>query len=254
MQSRHELGHIMWAVVFFLMAANYGSSVLLHFNMPIIFAGWWTLLLIFPCAFSIVRNGLKIMPAFGIVLGVTILLRVQNLVRFWKVGDLFMPTVFITAGIISIAFRKTVHDRIHNDGRPCKCGILEEDIKRSENLLREKYEKCKRAMEAQRDIKVYFGKRTITYDGELFEGASIKAIFGKCTLDLRNAVLVGNIEITNMVICGKVEVLLPESVKAEVVGLPIIGEIDNKAASPLGDINARLSIPSVCVLSEMSVV
>lgn len=254
MPSKHELGHILWSVVFIIMAMNFGANIFLHLGNPQIFIGWWTLLLIVPCALNVVRNGVKLVPAFGIAVGIFILLRLQSLVRFGRIGDLLVPPLFISAAIFSFTFRKESHRKMHNDGRNCNCGICDDETEQHIHLRDMVLKNCKRAMEYQRDIKVYFGSRTITYDGELFEGATIKAVFGKCTLDLRNAVLVGDIEITNMVICGKVEVLLPESVKAEVVGIPIIGEIDNKADAPLGDINANLSIPSVCILSEMCVV
>ena len=68
------------------------------------------------------------------------------------------------------------------------------------------------------------------YDGEVFEGAELTAVFGGIKCDLRNAVIDKDCAIQVSAIFGGIDILVPDNVNVKVSSNSIFGGVSNKTA------------------------
>jgi predicted membrane protein len=67
----------------------------------------------------------------------------------------------------------------------------------------------------------------INYDGEVFEGAELTAVFGGVECDLRNAVIEKDCAIRLSAIFGGIDIWVPENVNVRVSSNSIFGGVSN---------------------------
>lgn len=76
--------------------------------------------------------------------------------------------------------------------------------------------------------------RDIRYDGEVFRGAMLSAFLGGIELDLRNAIITGQVTIEAKALLGGIDIWVPTYVRTVVNGTPILGGIENGTRIPVG--------------------
>ena len=165
-------------------------------DFTLFFDGWWTLFIIVPCALGIITSQEKALPALGLLLGVMLLLAAQGVISWAMFGRLIVPVLVIVIGLFLLLG-----------------GLL--NSRRRE----------KRAVNVppENDIAATFSERTADFSGRDFTGASLTAVFGKVTVDLRRAMIAPDAVVNVYAVFGSVDILLPESTRAAFRVVPILG-------------------------------
>lgn len=88
----------------------------------------------------------------------------------------------------------------------------------------------KRVGTSSSDIVAIFGGREDVYMKDVFEEASVTAIFGGVAFDLRQTQISNNAVVHATAIFGGVDILVPPGCRVEVSGVPVFGGVDNQTA------------------------
>lgn len=204
---RNKLSNIIWGIIFIIIGVGIAGDVMKLWDFKLFFPGWWTMFIIIPCLLSIIRNGINVGAITGLIIGVMLL--VAQYVRFdfnyWK---LVIPTILIIIGLRIIfqgALRKPiqVEHTIHVEGQT--------DYQKSS---RKEYS----AIFASNNTKVT----------DHFTGADLNAVFGGIALDLRDAIINSDVEITATAVFGGIDIYVPRDVQVKVNNIPVFGGVSNK--------------------------
>lgn len=90
--------------------------------------------------------------------------------------------------------------------------------------------RSKRTETSASDIVAIFGGREDVYMKDVFDEASVTAIFGGVEFDLRQTQINHNAVVHATAIFGGVSIFVPFGCRVEVSGVPIFGGVDNQAA------------------------
>ena len=142
----------------------------------------------------------------GIFIGVFLLLCCQDILSFSMLWKLLFPAIIVIVGlkmVFSGLFGNKANEMIKQlklEGKQPKSGFAA------------------------------FSGNDIRYDGEVFEGAELTAVFGGIKCDLRNAVITQDCAIGASAIFGGIDILVPDNVNVKVNSSSIFGGVSNKTA------------------------
>ena len=188
--------------------------------------GWWTLFIIIPSIFGLINDTDKIGPAFGIIIGVLLLLATRGVITWDMMWKLALALFIIAFGIKVLL------------GKPQPESCCE-----AETILREGKE--------VRKVETSFGKQEISFAGEKFEGADVKTSFGATTLDLRKAIIENDAFINLDAGFGGVVILIPDGLAVKTSASCGFGGINDKrsnkvtAGSPVLFITGKIGFAGV---------
>ena len=77
----------------------WGGNALGLFQVTLFFRGWWTLFIIIPCAYAIIKNGPDILSIIGLVIGILLFLSARNILPHGIFGKLIVPIILVVAGV-----------------------------------------------------------------------------------------------------------------------------------------------------------
>lgn len=199
---RNKVSNILWGLAFIIVGLGFAGNAFGVWDFRLFFNGWWTLFIIVPSILSIVQNGPRPVNIIGVCVGVLLLLAAQGYVNGELVGDMIVPVILIIIGL-GFLFKTTgaknsFHREFHGEGGKMT------------------------------DLTAIFGGRDARYQNEIFEGATVNAIFGGVELDLRGAIIKNDIEISATAIFGGIDIFIPSGVKVKVSSIPIFGGVSNK--------------------------
>ena len=169
------------------------------------FTGWWTLFIIVPSLVGLFTDRNKVGPSIGLLLGVGLFLSTNEIISF----DLFLK-LFACGVIILFGLGQIVSGFSGKGRRVSRAG--------------------RRRPEPQGEVLEYcatFSSLRPEMEGKTVYGAELTAVFGRVTLDLRNAELPADATIRISAIFGSVSVLLPENVNVTVSVTPIFGGVSD---------------------------
>ncbi len=195
-----KLNGILWGVVFILL----GVAILLNVtdvaDIDLLFEGWWTLFIIVPCTIELITGEDRLGSLFGLGVGVALLLAAQDIIDFSLVWKLAVPAVFILIGV-KIIFG---------------------------SITAKKAKKIKMHGQSQAQHVAIFSGVEADYTAMEFTSADAVAVFGGAEIDLRNAVINGDIYINACSVFGGMDILLPENVEVKSSVVSIFGGTENK--------------------------
>ena len=87
-----------------------------------------------------------------------------------------------------------------------------------------------------------FASKQVKYDGQVFYGNDLTAVFGSVTCDLRNATISEDVIINANATFGGVEILVPENINVEIKSTSIFGGVEDKRRT-----SAVVNAPTVYV-------
>lgn len=91
---------LLFGLVLILVGLGYLGSTFLGWNFNLFFDGWWTLFIIIPTFASIVAHGPSVGNVTGCLIGVLLLLKAQNVIRYWShFGICAVSLVVIAIGV-----------------------------------------------------------------------------------------------------------------------------------------------------------
>ena len=173
-------------------------------DIDIFFDGWWTLVIIVPCFIGLFTNKDKTGNIIGLLVGVILLLGMQNIIDFNLIWKLLLPSIIVIIGL-SLIFKNTFNSKINNE------------IKKLNNKNTKDNEYC-----------ATFSGQRIDFPNEEFKGATLNSVFGSITCDLREAKIKEDVVINASSVFGGIDIIVPDDVNIKIKSNSIFGGVNNK--------------------------
>ena len=199
-----KLSSILWGIVLIAAGVIFGLNALEIVDVNIFFDGWWTLFIIVPCAVGVFSDSDKTGNIFGLVFGVLLLLNCQGILTFGMLWKLAVAVIVILVGI------KLIFGNLFGN----KGAEIVRQLKESGGNLK--------------SGTATFSGQNMNFDGEIFEGAELNAVFGGVKCDVRNAVIAKDCVINASAIFGGIDILLPDNVNVKVSSNSVFGGVSEK--------------------------
>ena len=202
-----KTSNLIWGIVLIIAGGVFALNALGVTNIDLFFDGWWTLFIIVPCAVGLFTEREKTGNLIGIAVGICLLLGCQDVVSFSMLWKLAVPAIIVIIGLKMVFSGITgnkaneIITRIKQNGGQTKTG------------------------------NAAFSGCDINYDGEIFEGAELNAVFGGIKCDLRKAVINKDSAITVCAVFGGIDILVPDNVNVKVNSTSIFGGVSNKTSA-----------------------
>ncbi|NLD87609.1 MAG: cell wall-active antibiotics response protein [Clostridiales bacterium] len=202
-----KISRVIWGIVLVAAGVLFALNALDITNIDIFFDGWWTLFIIVPCGIGLITEREKTGNIIGLAIGVFLLLSCQGILNFSMIWKLLIPAIIVIVGLKMVftgLFGNKANDiiaKVKESGGETKVGCAT------------------------------FSSCDINYDGEVFEGAELSAIFGSTKCDLRNAVIEKDSAIQFTAIFGGIDILVPGNVNVKVSSNCIFGGVSNKTSA-----------------------
>lgn len=202
-----RLNGILWGLVLIAVGVLFALNVLGITDINVFFDGWWTLFIIVPCAISLFTSREKTGNLIGILIGVFLLLCCQDLLDFSMVWKLAVPVVIVVIGV------KLIFGSLFDN--------------KSTQVMKQLQENGSE----MKSSSAIFAGQNVNYDGEVFEGAELNAVFGGIKCDLTHAVISKDCVIRASAIFGGVTILVPEHVNVKTKSNSLFGGVTDKTRS-----------------------
>lgn len=200
-----KVSSVIWGILLVAVGVVFALNALEITNIDIFFDGWWTLFIIVPCGVSLFTEREKTGNLIGLAVGVFLLLCCWDVLDFSMVWKLLVPAIIVIVGLKMLL-----------------TGLFG-------NKANEMIAKMKEEGKDPRVGCAAFSGCDLNYDGEVFEGAELTAVFGGVKCDLRNAIIEKDCAIQLSAIFGGIDILVPEHVNVKVSTNSIFGGVSNKA-------------------------
>lgn len=221
--------NILWGIVLVIIGVIVGLNALNITNINIFFNGWWTLFIIIPSLIGLLNEKDKTGNIIGLIIGVVLLLGVQNIIDFDLIWKLILPVIIIIVGL-SLIFGNNLNKKINNE------------IKKINNKKGKNEEYCST-----------FSEQKIDFDDEEFKGVSLTAVFGGITLDLRNAKINEDVVINTTSVFGGIDIYVPDNIKIKVKSTSIFGGVDNKKIKNDNEKEHIIYINASCIFGGVDI-
>lgn len=202
-----KAGSVLWGIVLIAAGVIWALNEFNVTNINVFFDGWWTLFIIVPCAIGLFTEREKIGNIFGIAFGVFLFLCCQDIMSFSMLWKLLVTAIIVIAGL------KLVLTGLFGN-------------KANEIMKQPKLE----GKEPRSGFAAFSGS-DLNYDGEVFEGAELTAVFGGVKCDLRNAIIEKDCAIQVSAIFGGIDIFVPAGINVRVNSNSIFGGVSNKTAA-----------------------
>ncbi len=207
---RNKLSNALWGLFFVAVGIGIAGNVLNIWDFELFFDGWWTFLIIIPCFIGMVQSGFGVASTMGFIIGVLLFISC-NVELHFNVWKLIIPAILIFIGLRILfqgMFRKrpkffdqnTTYD---GTGAQSFSGAV------------------------KGEYSAIFSSNRI-HVTDTFTGTNVNAIFGGLVLDLRDAKIIGDVEVNATAIFGGIDLYLPSGVNVKTNNVPIFGGISNK--------------------------
>lgn len=223
-----KVSNILWGILLVLFGVVIALKALGIANFDLFFDGWWTLFIIVPCTVGLFTNREKTGNIIGILIGVFLLLCCRDVLSFDLLWKLMVPAIIIIIGvkmIIGGLFGNKANDvmkKLKSDGANPKTGCAT------------------------------FSGCNLNFDGEVFDGAELTAVFGGVKCDLRNAIIEKDCAVSVSAIFGGIDILVPEGVNVKVNSNSIFGGISNKT-KPIKDAAVTVYVGGTCLFGGVDI-
>ena len=198
--------NILWGIILVAAGVLFALNALEIASFDIFFDGWWTLFIIVPCGVGLFTEREKLGNLIGLTIGVILLLCCLEVLSFSQVWKLLGPAVIIVIGVKMVI-----------------TGI-------SGNKANTMLAKMKAEGNAPKVVCAAFSGSDLNYDGQVFDGAELTAVFGGVECNLKNAVIEKDCAIKVCAVFGGIDILGPPHVNVKVSSTSIFGGVDNEVA------------------------
>ena len=224
-----KFSNILWGLLFIALGVVIGLNSFGITDINLFFDGWWTLLIIIPCTIELFRSRDKTGNLIGIAVGVALLLACQDILTFDMLWKLMLPGILVIIGL-SLVFKDVIF------------GKKSAAFKRSSDKV------------GQEDIHfAAFGSKNIKYDGQVFYGNDLTAVFGSITCDLRNSVIEEDVIINANATFGGVDILVSPDVNVEVKSTAIFGGVSDKRRTDTVKSTPTVYVSGLCLFGGVDI-
>lgn len=224
-----RMSSILWGVVLIAAGVIFALNAFEITNINIFFDGWWTLFIIVPCAIGVFDEKEKTGNIIGLLVGVFLLLCCQDIISFRMLWKLVIPMIIIIIGI--------------------KMVLVNILPNKSTEIIKVLKEKCGEIPNGT----ATFSGQNLNFDGEVFEGAELNAIFGGVKCDLRNAIIDKDCVIIATAIFGGIDILVPANVNVKVRSNSLFGGISDKSSKNSKENSVTVYIEGTCMFGGVDI-
>lgn len=200
----NNIKNILWGIILVIIGVIIGLNTIGITDIDIFFDGQWTLVIIVPCFIGLFTNKDKTGNIIGLLVGVILLLGMQNIIDFNLIWKLLLPSIIVIIGL-SLIFKNTFNSKINNE------------IKKLNNKNTKNNEYC-----------ATFSGQRIDFPNEEFKGATLNSVFGSITCDLREAKIKEDVVINASSVFGGIDIIVPDDVNIKIKSNSIFGGVNNK--------------------------
>lgn len=199
---------ILWGIVLVLAGGIFALNACGVTNIDVFFDGWWTLFIIIPCFVGIFTEKEKTANLIGLAVGVFLLLCCQKILSFGMIWKLLIPAIIVIIGL-----------------RLILGAIFGDKVTKMLSRSRRNEEGFKEGCAA-------FSGQNFDFNGEVFDGAELTAIFGGIKCDLRGAVIDKDCALEASAIFGGIDIFLPDNINVKVKSNSIFGGVSGTQRRP----------------------
>ena len=224
-----KISKILWGAVLIAIGVIFSLNAFGITEIKVFFDGWWTLFIIVPCFIGIFTDREKTGNIIGLLIGLFLLLCCQNVLSFGMLWKLAIPAVIVIIGL------KLILGGLFGD-RAVK--MISESRQNGDN------------------IKIgcaTFSGQDMNFDGEVFSGAELTAIFGGVECDLRTAIIEKDCAITASAIFGGIDIYVPDYVNVKINSNSIFGGVSGKNKRPPIQGGVTLYINATCIFGGIDI-
>lgn len=200
----NNIKNILWGIVLVIIGVIIGLNTMGITNIDIFFDGWWTLFIIVPCFISLFTNKDKTGNIIGLLIGIILLLGMQNIIDFNLIWKFLLPSIIVIIGL-SLIFKNTFNSKINN-----------------------KIKKLNNKNTKDNEYWATFSGQRIDIPNEEFKGATLNSVFGSITCDLREAKIKEDVVINTSSVFGGIDIIVPDDVNIKIKSNSIFGGVNNK--------------------------
>ncbi|MGI6003838.1 MAG: LiaF transmembrane domain-containing protein [Christensenellales bacterium] len=240
MRFRDRLARIFLGLFFLLLAVLFVGDMLDWWRFSLFFNGFWTLFLIVPGIYSLIRDGIRFGNLFLVALGAVFLLNAQGLFSWRFSARWLIAIVLIAAGLAIIAGALSSGRRRYAAyPAPPASGEAPPPSDAAGETAGQAYPPPPRyygrtdTMDRPSYLAILSGTNVSNISQNL-TGGSVAAVLGAADIDLTQAAIHHDVAISVTAIMGGVDIRLPANVRVQVNAVPILGGIDQNRA-PLQD-------------------
>lgn len=201
-----KTSNVLWGIVLIAAGVVWALNALGVTDINFFFDGWWTLFIIVPCAIGLFTEREKTGNLIGVAVGVFLLLCCRDILSFSMFWELLVPAIIVIVGL------KMLFTGLFGN----KANEIMKQLKLSGKQPNSGF--------------AAFSGIDLNYDGQVFEGAELTAVFGGVKCDLRNAIIDKDCAIQLSAIFGGIDILVPNNVNVKVSSNSIFGGVSNKTA------------------------
>lgn len=224
-----KFSNILWGLLFIALGVIIGLNSFGITDINLFFDGWWTLFIIIPCTIELFRSRDKTGNLIGIAVGVALLLACQDILTFDMLWKLMLPAILVIIGL-SLVFKDLIF------------GKKSAAFKRSSDKV------------GQEDTHfAAFGSKSIKYDGQVFYGNDLTAVFGSVTCDLRNAIIDEDVIINANTTFGGIDILVPPTVNVEIKSTAIFGGVSDKRRTDTVITTPTVYVSGICLFGGVDI-
>ena len=224
-----KISKILWGAVLIAIGVIFSLNAFGITDIKVFFDGWWTLFIIVPCFIGIFTDREKTGNIIGLLIGLFLLLCCQNVLSFGMLWKLAIPAVIVIIGL------KLILGGLFGD-RAVK--MISESRQNGDN------------------IKIgcaTFSGQDMNFDGEVFSGAELTAVFGGVECDLRTAIIEKDCAITASAIFGGIDIYVPDYVNVKINSNSIFGGVSGKKKRPTVGDGVTLYINATCIFGGIDI-
>lgn len=216
---------VIWGIVLVLIGVVYGGNALGAWDFSLFFPGWWTLFIIVPALVSMITNGIRTDNVIFLLIGVGLLLAKQDIVEWALLWKLLVPVILIVIGV-RLIFAKAFNPQ---------------SVKLPESSC------------AESTTSVFSGDK-VNFANRPYAGSEHTAIFGGFEVDLRDAIITGDVVIRATCIFGGGDIFLPPNVKFKTAdGCSVFGGLSDKRLSRCEGDAPTVYLKAVCIFGGIDI-
>ena len=224
-----KLSKILWGIALIVVGGIFALNAFGLTDIELFFDGWWTLFIIVPCFIGLFSEREKTGNIIGLFIGVFLLLCCQNVLGFDMIWKLAVPAIIVIIGL------KMIFSAVFGD-KATK--LLVESRQNGDN------------------IKIgcaTFSGQDLNFDGEVFSGAELTAVFGGVKCDLRNAVIEKDCAVTATSIFGGIEIFAPDNINIKINSNSVFGGVSDKNHRPTVQGAVTVYINATCIFGGVEI-
>lgn len=223
----NKMSNILWGLFLIVIGVIFGLNALEITNINIFFDGWWTLFIIIPCFFGLLKDKDKVSDSIGLVIGIFLLLACRDIISFGTILKLIIPIVLIIIGL-SVIFKGTIKAKI------------KDEIKKLNKTNDDEYAAT-------------FSSQDLDFSNEKFKGCNLNAIFGGVKCNLTNSKINEDVVVNASAIFGGITIYVPDDVNVKITSTSIFGGVSDERKNKKVDSKVTLYINATCMFGGVEI-